>query len=251
MSGTTLRVASWAALVGGAVAAFAAATAAVIGILVFTGQTTYPVDAHVGPFTVHHEMSMPVALSADVCQLASVRNPKDPGDCLTFFAHDDSWPGDDPVRTQDADIRPMSAQLTGSVGLATTGGGSTFVAASIARTVIGLAAISAALLLSWRLLRSAGAGTLRRARAGSRVRAIGWLLVAGGLAQAALSLSTSATQLGYSFESFGSGPHLTPLGVDGAGFTQLALGALLLLLAEVFRHSVATEAETRPATVAD
>ncbi|MFT3872833.1 MAG: DUF2975 domain-containing protein [Nocardioides sp.] len=228
----------------GTLAGVAAATAVVIGTLALTGSVTYPVDIRLGPVSIHNEVTMPVAFGADVCQKASVMEQDAPRDCLRLFIHQD---GSDyeTVRVQDADVRPTSAMLTGTVELATTGGWSPLVAASVARNAVGLAVISAVLLLLWRLLVNAAAGTVFSDRAVRYVRGIGWLLIVGGVVESTLNLFTSATQLGYSIETFGYGPHLAQWSEGGLDLTQLALGGLILLLAEVFRHGAAVEAEHR------
>lgn len=235
----------WAALVAGTLAAVAAATVVVIGVLALIGNVTYPVDVGLGPFSIHDEVSMPVDFGGDVCQSASVREQDRSSDCLTFFVHDANFPGEKAIRVQDADVRPTSAMLTGTVDLATTGGWSGFVAASVARKAIDLTVISAVLLLLSRLLASSAAGAVFSARSVKRVRAIGWLLIVGSVAEGMLSLLTSATQFGYSFEAFGDGPFLTQRGNGGIEFAPLALGGLVLLLAEVFRHGAAVEAEQK------
>lgn len=239
-------IGGWAALVVGALAAVAAAAVVVVGILALAGRVTYPVDIGLGPFSIHNEVSMPVGFGEDVCQSASVRVQEASSDCLKFFVHEANWSGgEEALRVQDADVRPTSATMSGTIELATTGGWSGFVAASVARNAIGLTVISAVLLLLWRLLVSSAAGAVFSARAGTYVRGIGWLLIVGSVAEATLGLLASPTRLGYSFEAFGGGPHLTPMGNGGINFVQLALGGLVLLLAEVFRHGTAVEDEQR------
>ena len=238
-------IGGWVALVVGTLAAVAAAAVVVIGVLALAGRVTYPVDFGLGPFSIHNEVSIPVGFGGDVCQSASVREQEATSDCLKFFVHEENWLSEGAVRVQDADIRPISAELTGTVDLATTGGWSGFVAASIARNAIGLTVISAVLLLLWRLLANSAAGAVFSPRAVKYVRGIGWLLIVGSVAEAALSLFTSAIQLGYSFEMFGTGPHLELMSNGGINFVQLALGGLILLLAEVFRHGAAVEAEQK------
>jgi hypothetical protein len=107
MTHKALRFGGWAALVVGTLAALSAAIVLVTGILALTGKVTYPVDARLGPFSVHHEMSMPVELHETVCPSASVYEQTKPSDCLRFFVHDGA--GAKVVRVQDADVRPTSA----------------------------------------------------------------------------------------------------------------------------------------------
>ena len=247
MSSSAFRLGGWAALILGGLTAVAAATVLGTGLLALAGKVTYPVHVGWGPFSVRNEVSMPVGLAADVCQSADVGESAAPSDCLRFFMHPgDGWSGgQDAIRVQDADVRPTSATLTGTMELATAGGWSPFVAASIVRTATHLTVSSAVLLLLWRLLARASTGAVFSDRAVRHVRSIGWLLIGGGVVQAALGVLTGANQLGYSFEAFGGGPTLQPSGNAGIDWAQLALGGLILLVAEIFRHGAAVEAEQR------
>lgn len=247
MARRAFRIGGWVALVSGALTAAAAVTVAVIGVLALTGRVTYPVDIGLGPFSVQSTVSMPVTLRADVCQTADIRETASPSDCFRFFVHEeDVESGYGRVRRQVADVRPTSATLTGEVELATTGGWSPFVAASVARSVIGLAVLGGVFLLLWRLLVSASAGEVFSSRGVRWVQGIGWLVIAGAAIGPALDHFTSASQ--YSIETFGVGPQLMPGPAGypgGVNLAQLALGGLVLLVAEVFRHGVAIEAERR------
>lgn len=236
-------IGGWAALVSGVIVALVAAAVVVVGALALTGRVTYPVDISLGPFSLHDEISMPVAARVDVCQQASVVDQEAPSDCLRFFMHGENG-GNGPAHVQDADVRPTSASLTGTVDLATTGGWSALVAASVARKAIGLMVISAVLLLLWRLLANSAAGDVFSARAVRHVRGIGWLLIVGSVVNATLGLVVSSSG-GYEIVQFGAGPYLQRMGEAGIQPAQLALGVLILLLAEAFRHGAAVEAERR------
>lgn len=234
-------IGGWAALVLGALVGLVGATVVVIGALALAGRVTYPVDISGGPFSLHDRLSMPVATQMDVCQQADVSDQQAPGDCLRFFVHG-AGGADGPVHVQDADARPTSVTLTGTVDLATTGGWSALVAASVARRAIGMMVISAALLLLGRLLTNAAAGDYFSARAVRQVRGIGWLLIAGSVVNTALGLVVSSSG-GYDTVQFGAGPYLQRVGEGGIQPARLALGVLVLLLAEMFRHGAAVEAE--------
>jgi DUF2975 family protein len=237
-------IGGWAALALGALVALAAAIVVVTGALALTGRVTYPVHADLGPFSINDEVSMPVSLSADVCQKADVFEQNTPSDCFRFFVHGDHRRDDGAVRTQDAEVRPTSATLYGTVDLATTSGWSGLVAASVARKAFGLLVISGVLLLLWRLLASSATGDVFSTRTVRYVRGIGGLLIVGSLGEMILGLVVDATS-GYELESFGRGPHLDRMGQGGVGLTQLAVGALILLLAEAFRHGATVEAEQK------
>lgn len=243
------RIGGWVLLVAGALVAAAAVTTAVIGVLALTGRVNYPVEIEVGPFSTRSTISMPVVLYADVCQTAGINAQNSPRDCFWSFLHDDAGSGNEVVRRQDADVRPTSATLGGEVELATTGGWSPLVAATVARGVIGLAVLSGLLLLLWRLLATAAAGEAFSNRTVRHLRGIGGLVIAMSVLEPALDHFTSAGQLGYSWEAFGPWPMLLPGGSagypGGVDLGQLGLGGLILLVAEVFRHGAAIEAERR------
>ncbi|GLY31985.1 DUF2975 domain-containing protein [Kineosporia sp. NBRC 101731] len=246
MTRRAFRIGGWAALALGALAALSAVIVVVTGALALTGRVTYPVDASLGPFSVHDRVSMPVAVWQEVCQKASVDDSGEPSDCLRLFLHQNSEDsGSGPVHVQDADVRPTDLYATGSIALATTGGWSPLVAASVARKAIGLMVISAVLLLLWRLLANSAAGDVFSTRAVRQVRGIGWLVILGNLVKPAVAFAVSFDD-GYSMPMFGYGhPFVEKVGEAGVNLTQLALGGLILLLAEAFRHGAVVEAERR------
>jgi hypothetical protein len=239
-------IGGWAALVLGTLAALSAVTVVIIGALALTGRVTYPVDISRGPFSLHDGISMPVAYGEAVCQKASVDDTLEEqasGDCIRFFMHEaNSRDGEDGHHVQDAGVRPTVARLTGTVDLATTGVWSGLVAVSVVRKALGLMVISGVLLLLWRLLSNSAAGDVFSARAVRYVRGIGWLLIVGNVVQAILG---QVAKGGYSIQSFGQGPHLSPYVAAEIEPAQLAVGALILLLAEAFRYGAADEAERR------
>lgn len=249
MTRRAFRIGGWVALVVGALVAVAAVTMAVIGVLALTGKVTYPAEYGVGPFSIRSTVSTPVVLGADVCQTARIATQNSPRNCFRSFLHEDVESGQGVVRRQDADVRPTHATLRGEVELATTGGWSPLVAATVARAVIGLALLSGILLLLWRLLAAAAAGEAFSNRAVRHLRGIGALVIAISVLEPALDHFTSPGQLGYWWEAFGTAPHLLPGGSAGypGGLDpgQLALGGLIILVAEVFRHGAAIEAERR------
>lgn len=249
MTRRAFRIGGWVALVAGALVAAAAVTIAVIGVLALTGKVTYPAEYGVGPFSIRSTVSTPVVLGADVCQTADINAQNSPRGCFRSFLHEDAGSGQEKVRRQDADVRPTHATLRGEIELATTGGWSPLVAATVARAVIGLALLSGIFLLLWRLLAAAAAGEAFSNRAVRHLRGIGGLVITISVLEPALDHFTSPSQLGYWWEAFGTAPHLMPESSSGypggVNLAQLALGALIILVAEVFRHGTEIEAERR------
>lgn len=243
------RIGGWVALIAGALVAVAAVTTAVIGVLALSDKVTYPAVYGVGPFSIQSSVSMPVALYGDVCQSADIGTQNTASDCFMSFLHRDDKSEYEDVRHQDAEVRPTHATLKGEVELATTGGWSPLVAATVARGVIGLAALSAMFLMLWRLLAAAASGEAFSNRTVRHLRGIGGLVIAISVLEPAVNHFTGAMQLGYSMEAFGAAPFLIPasFGVypDDVNLGQLALGGLILLVAEIFRHGAKIEAERR------
>lgn len=237
------RIGSLAALVVGVFIAAAAVAAAVVGVLALTGKVTYPVNYNVGPFSLRSTLSMPVAIQAEVCQSADILKQSSPRRCFRYFVHDEDQPLDGRIRTQDAEVQPISATLTGNVEFASQGGWSPLVVASTVSTTVGLLLISGTVLLLWRLLAAVAAGNVFSPRAVRHLRGVGWLVIAGGVVGPLMDLWV--TKLGYQIEAFGEAPNLEPWGPSGIDVTQIALGALVLLVAEVLRYGSKLEAERR------
>jgi hypothetical protein len=238
----TLRLSAWASFCVAAVTAASAAALVVLGVLVLTGKTNYPVKLHAGPFSASHEISMPIAFYADICQSANVNEPTSP-ECLSFFLHDRSWSGEGLDRYQDARIKPISAALKGTISLETSGGWNGFVAAAVASDVLALLVVTVVAFCLWRLFHNAAAVRGFTDRDVRRVHLIGWTLIGGSLLGALLSRFTSPTSWGHSIEIFGEGPHLSPSDGYTVNVTQLVLGGLVLMLAEIFRRAATLETE--------
>lgn len=253
MAHRVLRIGGGVVLAAGVLAAIAAVSVVVIGVLALSGRMAYPVSVGLGPISFSHQVSMPVSFHAAVCQSASVNDHTPADECQRFIVHDaDSPPRNQAnhLRVQDADVRPTSASLTGTVALTSTGGWSDLVAASVARTAILLAIASAMLVLVSRLLATLTAGAVSHDRSVRRVRAIGGLVIVGGVVDAIFDLFASPSNLGYSTERFGPGPYLDPGAPGSVDVLPMAVGALLILVAEVFRRGAAVDAGEAEKTVA-
>ncbi len=115
-----------------------------------------------------------------------------------------------------------------------------------AMAAAGIAVLALVLFQVWRLLRTTVAGEPFTREAVRRMRTIGWLVVGWQFAQplAWLFLSPKAFDIGT--ESRGAAPLvLGDQEPGGPSFAVLALGALVLVLAEVFRHGAEIEDERR------
>lgn len=245
-------VGGWIALLAGGLTIAFAVVVAVSGVLALTGKATYPMEVGAGPLSTRLSISLPVGLDGRLCQQADVRHQGRRRDCFRSFLHskdDRADSSDGRVRRQDADVRPTTVRLTGHADLVSTGGWSPMVAGSVGRFLVRLAVISAILLLVWRLLAAAAAGEALSGRTARHLRAIGWLLLASAVLGPALDLFTTPGHLGYNMEGFGGGAHVwlhSAEGYPGAvNLGQVGVGVLILLVAAIFRHGAAIEAERR------
>ncbi|SDS49805.1 Protein of unknown function [Paraoerskovia marina] len=242
------RIGSWAALAATIVMAATVAATVYTGVQALAGHTTYPVEHRLGPLTFRDTLSTGVAAGGDVCQVARVDSIDGTPDCNNFFLSADSETDvDGAVRRQAADVHPVTVRLTGEVQLASSGGWSNFVAAQLVKKVLVGVGVVAWLAMVWRLLAAAAAGTAFSPRTVRLLRGLGWLTIAGAALAPLLSHYTSIVQTGYGAQSFGEEMMLAPW--DGAStgvdFVQIALGVLVLLVAEVFRHGADIENEQR------
>lgn len=243
------QVGGWVALAAAVVTAAIAVTVAVTGALALTGKVTYPVDYNLGPLHYQDTISTQVQAGEDVCETSRVGSHTP--SCNSYFIHDeDSWTQNANVRRQDADIQPAFVHLVGEVHLTSTGGWSPYVAAQVVKKVVVGTTVTMWCVLLWRLLVAAATGNPFNTRTVRYLRALGWLAIAGAALAPALSHFTDLYQVGYSAESFNEEMLLQPWSrhdgyPDGINFVQVALGGLVLLVAEVFRHGATIETEQR------
>ncbi len=245
------QIGGWVALAAAVVTAALAVTVAVTGALALAGKVTYPVDYSLGPLHFQDTLSTQVQTLEDVCQTSSVDSWDDARFCSNYFIHgEDSETQGGPVHRQDADIRPTSVHLFGEVELASTGGWSPYVAAQVVKKVIIATVITVWLVLLWRLLAAAARGNAFNTRAVRYLRALGWLTIASAALAPALDHFTNLYQVGYGATTFNEEVPLQPWSSydgypNGVDLIRVALGGLVLLVAEVFRHGVTIEDERR------
>lgn len=221
---------------------------AFVGLQALAGNVTYPVTYSVGPFEFQDTLSMEVQAREDICEISSVDSREATPHCNSFYVRADKVESDDgSVQRQDADVQPMNVHLTGEVQLASTGGWSNYVAAQLVEKVFVGAGMVVWLVLVWRLLAAVAAGNAFSTRTVRLLRGLGWLTIAGAALVPLLDHYTSVGQVGYGFTAFNEEMLLGPW--DGASrsadFVQIALGGLVLLVAEVFRHGADIESEQR------
>lgn len=245
------RISARVALAAATVTAAATITAAVVGALALSGQVTYPVTFGIGPLHFQDTISTEVQLEDDICQTAHVESSTPNSECTNYFVHaDSSTESYNGNHWQDADVRPTSAHLTGTVELASTGTWSPYVAAQVVKKVAVGATVTGWLVLVWRLLAATAAGEAFSSRTVRTLRLLGWLTIAAAALHPALAHFTNLYQVGYSTTSFNEATPLQPWNsIDGyprgVNIAQVTLGGLVLLIAEIFRHGAAIEADNR------
>jgi hypothetical protein len=255
MNRRAFRIGGWVALAAAVVTAAMAVAAALIGVQALTGKIAYPVDYSLGPLHLRDTLSVRVVTASPVCQSFDIleqpanEHPGDGSFCYELVQDGGEQIIRDGIVAQDPSVRPTEAVLAGEVRLSTTGGWNPWVAAQVVKKVIVGTVITVWLLLLWRLLTAAAAGNAFSARTVRYLRALGWLTIAAAALAPALDHFTGSHQVGgLHFASYGE-PFLDPVGTEGypggVDLVQLALGGLVLLTAEVFRHGAAIEEERR------
>ncbi|MFD6179535.1 MULTISPECIES: DUF2975 domain-containing protein [unclassified Isoptericola] len=255
MARRLFRIGAWLALVAAVLTAAMTVTAGVLGVLALTGRADYPADVSLGPLHFRDTLAVQVVTASPVCQEFDVTSLKpneypDGDFCYKMIQDGGDERYDHGVVSQDSRLRGTEAVLSGEIRLATSDvGWNPWVAAQVVKKVIVGAVIATWLALLWRLLAAAAAGDAFSARTVRLLRALGWLTIAAAVLAPALDHFTGAHQLGgLHFVGWGE-PFLEPVGTQGypggVSFVQLALGGLVLLVAEIFRHGAEIEDERR------
>jgi len=144
-------------------------------------------------------------------------------------------------------VRPVAVSLHGDVTLDADPGWHPLLAGIYAMAVAGILVISYVLFQLWRLLRSAGSGQPFTLQVVSRLRRMGTVLVAWELAEPVLWLFLSPKAFDYGTSYYGPVPSidLATMQPGGPQLSVIAFGALLVLLAEVFRYGTALHDEQK------
>ena len=230
--------AAWVALAAAVVSAAFAAYVVVVGALVLTGRTGLPLAESWGPFTVDAALSMPVGTTVEVCDREAFQRARPPGDCAAINLHPD---GPESERFA-ADVTPVgSVDLFGDLALRADPGWSPYVAARLAGTALWAGLFSLLLFQLSRFLRAGAGGTAFGEV--DRVRGIGLLVIAMSLLDPVIDQLTRTDAFGYGLEAKGPGPMLQQTGDPSLNLGTLALGVVVVLVAEVLRRGAEIEAE--------
>jgi hypothetical protein len=162
---------------------------------------------------------------------------------------DANGPREDPPFLLPADdIRAVSAQLEGRLFFDTAPGWNPLVASLYGMTVLSLLVLAFLLSQLWLLLRAVSRDAPFTDQVVRRLRVIGLTLIAWELLEPFLWLFLSPKAWEYGLISVGArgvGLELGSMEPGGPELTRIAFGALLLLLAQVFRRGVRLEHDQR------
>lgn len=160
-----------------------------------------------------------------------------PTDCYGFLLNN----GDDIVVdgvAQQGDVVPQTAFLNGPITLDAEPGWNPLIASLFAMDALALLVITLVLFQLWRLVHAAAKGEPFTDHAVRRLRTMGALLLGWELLEPAMWLFLSPKAWDYSTTNYGPGAWLDVGSMEPGGpdLTVMAFGALLLLLAQVFRR---------------
>ena len=244
-----MRAASVAVLVGWVGALLAALVTAGVGVAGLTGWSDSFVQrvdltGGLGLVTVDVAPTWEGVSGAEICRSVDIVDY--PTDCLAFVLNDGVTPVVDGVARQ-GDVVPRSVSLSGPITLDAAPGWNPLIASLLAMDVLALLVVTVALFQLWRLLRTAARGEPFTGEAVRRLRTMGALLLGWELVEPVLWLFLSPKAWDYSEAGYGPTGwlQLGSMEPGGPSLTVMAFGALLLLLAQVFRRGAELADEQR------
>lgn len=247
----SFMVASWIALAASIVTTLGALVIAAVGVAGLTGWSDYAHKISLVPGThlldVSYQPSWEVRAFTEVCPRIDLRNPQ--RDCENVLLHGAHDPREDrPFLLADDDIRAVSAHLEGRLFFDADPGWNPLVASLYGMTVLSLLVLAFLLSQLWLLLRAVSRDAPFTDQVVRRLRVIGLTLIAWELLEPVLWLFLSPKAWEYGLLSAGArgvGLELGSMEPGGPQLTLMAFGALLLLLAQVFRRGVRLEQDQR------
>ncbi len=247
----SFRLASWIALAAFLVATLGALLIAAVGVAGLAGWSDYRHRISLVPAThlldMSYQPSWEVRAFTEVCPRINLRHPR--RDCETVLLRDAHGPREDrSFLLADDDIRAESAHLEGRMYFDVAPGWNPLVASLYGMTALSLLVLAFMLSQLWLLLRSASHDAPFTDQVVRRLRFIGLTLIAWELVEPFLWLFLSPKAWEYGLVSAGArgvGLELGSMEPGGPQLTLMAFGALLLLLAQVFRRGVRLEHDQR------
>lgn len=247
----SFTLAGWIALAAAAALTLGALAISAIGVLGLSGAKDYPERVSVVPGThlldVTFQPSWAVRAYADVCPRINLDKPRT--DCQNVILRGADGPRqDDPYLLPEDDLRAVSVDLEGRLNLDPEPGWNPLVASLYAMTVLSLLVVAFVLAQLGLLLRAVARDAPFTDQVVRRLRVIGLTLIAWELVEPFLWLFLSPKAWDYGLVRAGNhgvGLDLGSMEPGGPQLTRMAFGALLLLLAQVFRRGVRLENDQR------
>jgi hypothetical protein len=246
----SFRVAGWIALAASVVTTLGALVIAAVGIAGLTGRSDYAHRISLVPGThlldISYQPSWEARAYAEVCPRINLRHPR--SDCENVLFHGAEPRADRPFLLPDDDIRAVSAHLEGRLLIDADPGWNPLLASLYGMTVLSLLVLAFLLSQLGLLLRAVSHEAPFTDQVVRRLRAIGLTLIAWEVLEPFLWLFLSPKAWDYSLLQAGArgvGLQLGSMEPGGPQLTRIAIGALLLLLAQVFRRGVRLEHDQR------
>lgn len=246
----SFRVAGWLALAASVLATLGALWVAAVGVAGLAGWRDYSHQVSLVPGThlldMRYQPSWEVRASTVVCPRIDLRDPR--RDCENvILRHADGPRQDRGFLLPDDDVRAVSAPFEGRLLLDAEPGWNPLVASLYGMTVLGLLVLAFLLSQLWLLLRAVSRDAPFTDHVVRRLRVMGITLIGWELLEPFLWLFLSPKAWDYALMQSGPsmGLELGSMEPGGPQLTLIAFGALLLLLAQVFRRGVRLENEQR------
>jgi hypothetical protein len=244
-------VASWIALAASVITTLGALLVAAVGVAGLTGGSEYAHRISLVPGThlldMSYQPSWEVRAFAEVCPRINLRDPR--RDCENVLLRDAHGPRQEqPFLLPDDEIRAVWAHLEGRLFFDAEPGWNPLVASLYGMTVLSLLVLAFLLSQLWLLLRAVSRDAPFTDQVVRRLRVMGLALIVWELLEPFLWLFLSPKAWEYSLLSAGArgvGLELGSMEPGGPQLTLMAFGALLLLLAQVFRRGVRLENDQR------
>lgn len=247
----SFTLASWIALAATVVMTLAALLVAAVGVAGLSGQREYTHRISLIPGTdlveLTYQPSWDVVAGTDVCPRINLDRPR--LDCENVVLRDADGPREaPPFLLPEDDIRAESAMLEGRLFFDAAPGWNPLLASLYGMTVLGGLVLAFLLSQLWLLLRAVSRDAPFTDQVVRRLRLIGLTLIGWELLEPFLWLFLSPKAWDYGLIGAGAqgvGLQLGSMEPGGPQLTRIAFGALLLLLAQVFRRGVDLETDQR------
>lgn len=197
-----------------------------------------------GPVGVGYQPTWGVTSGGEVCD--PVRITDYTAGCYGFVMFQGGQKVVDDEVVQ-GEMHPQAASLVGDLALDPEGEWNPLAVTIVIADVVRLLVVAFALFCLWRLLRTTSRGEPFTTRSVAWLSRMGAVLVAWEFVEPLYWLVASPKALDWAMASYGPGPHIELASMEpgGPSLDVIAIGLLLLVLAQVFRRGVVLADEQR------